>query len=149
MAIFFIKVNIFTPKENLNTENITNSLIFEKQNGVGVENILTTEESNLYKYNIKSYGGTAYVKLSSGKKMTLRKALLDNIINMNFLIEKADEDMDNKKIEFIMWQDGGSKEYRYDNYTIIKLNKVLRAPMNTDVYICTPETTVSDLAPYI
>lgn len=150
LAVIFIKFTIFNKNENLNTENIATLLIFEAQDGIEVENILTAKESELYTYNIKSYGGSAYVKLSNGKKITMRKALLNNIINMDFIIKKADEDMENGKIEPVMYQDGGSKEYRYNDFTIIKLNQLnlnREGPMNfnTDVYICSSKTTIKDL----
>ena len=57
---------------------------------------------------------------------------------MEEIIAKANKDFPDAEI----YQDGGSMEYHYDNYTIIKVHKL---DGNRDVYIGTKDMTINDL----
>lgn len=145
--IIIFKENKEIEANDLNKDNIVIGLSFENQDNLDVKNIINANETKEYAYNIKSCGGEVYVLMSNNEKILLREALLNNIINMNDIIEQAESDVQNNKIENIMYQDGGSKEYRYQEYTIIKLNKLpdLNNERNIDVYITAPQISISDL----
>ena len=57
---------------------------------------------------------------------------------MEEIIQKANKDLPNAA----SYDDGGSKEYHYENYTIIKCNTLNG---NRDVYIGTKDMTLNDV----
>lgn len=99
--------------------------------------IIDKHESNLYNYNIYTLGGTAEVIIDN-HIYSLEKALKDNIIDMDKIIAKATFDFPNA----ISYDDGGSTEYSYNNYTIIKLHTLSR---NQDVYIGDKNFRLNDI----
>lgn len=106
-----------------------------------INKILTQSETDKYDYSIYSYDGSVNI-LISGKEMSLRNALLENKITMNEIIEKANQDEKNGKIEAYIYKDGGSMEYHYENYTMIKYHTL---EGNRDVYIGTKGMNMNDL----
>lgn len=102
-----------------------------------IHSILEKSETDKYNYNIYTYGGNVNI-LINGKELSLRNALLENKITMEEIIEKANKDFPNA----VSYDDGGSMEYHYDNYTIIKIHKLNG---NRDVYIGTKDMTLNDL----
>ena len=84
-----------------------------------VYTILDKSETDKYDYNIYGYDGIVNIKIA-GKEYSLKEALLENKITMEEIIEKASKDEKDGKITAEMYKDGGSMEYHYDNYTIIK-----------------------------
>ena len=61
---------------------------------------------------------------------------------MEEIIEKASKDEKDGKITAEMYKDGGSMEYHYDNYTIIKFATLSG---NGDVYIGTKNLRLTDI----
>lgn len=123
----------------LNNEGF--ELIFskvEKENNP-VTTILDKSESDNYSYNIYAYNGNVNIKIN-GEIISLRKALLNNKITMKEIIEKAKKDLPDA-YEYL-YDDGGTIEYHYEDYTIIKLNKI---DGNKDVYIGDSKTSLNDL----
>ena len=91
--------------------------------------------------------------------MSLEKALKDGYLTLSGILVKANKDV--KEVEDAYaeretelrggpmlfpiktsYDDGGSVEYRYINYTIIKYHKL---DGNRDMYICKAGTTINDL----
>jgi hypothetical protein len=99
--------------------------------------ILDKSETEKYDYNIYVYDGSVNI-LINGEEMSLRNALLQNKITMDEIIEKANKDFP----DAISYDDGGSMEYHYENYTIIKVHTI---DGNRDVYIGNKDMTIHDL----
>lgn len=99
--------------------------------------ILDKSETNKYNYTIYAYDGSVNIKID-GKEYSLKEALLENKITMEEIIQKANKDFPNA----VSYDDGGSKEYHYDNYTIIKCHTLNG---NRDVYIGTKDMTLNDV----
>ena len=82
----------------------------------------------------------------NGKEMSLENALRNGYLTLDGIIAKANQDTDEKepgeKPYNLMYKDGGSMEYHYDNYTIIKCHTLSG---NRDVYMCDTKTTLRDL----
>lgn len=92
-----------------------------------------------YEYMVYSYGlDKVYINLGTGLT-PLSMALRDNLISMEDIIEKCDRDVEKGIIPNIMYQDGGSKVYKYDDYTIVKYNTL---EGNKDIYIGIPEIDI-------
>ncbi len=107
-----------------------------------VHKILDKDETDKYDYSIYAYKVSVNIVIN-GEEMSLRNALLENKITMEEIIEKANKDLPNTDT----YKDGGSKEYHYQLYTIIKLNKIITGWENTnkDVYIGMPDLSINDL----
>ena len=121
------------------------------QDEIGKEEIriiLDKTETDKYDYNIYSYGGDVSIFVD-GIGMPLRDALLKNKVSMEKIIEKANEDFPNA----LIYKDGGSREFHYDNYTIIKRkSKTVRDEGNIpiiedikDVYIGIKNMNINDI----
>lgn len=106
-----------------------------------IHTILDKEETDKYDYSIFAYKVNVNIVINN-EEISLRNALLENKINMNDIIEKANKDLEDKKINGDMYKDGGSTIYKYDNYTIIKCNTLDGVK---DVYIGMPGLTINDI----
>ena len=99
--------------------------------------ILDKSETDKYNYSIYAYEGSVNIVIDE-QEYTLREALLENKITMEEIIAKANKDLP----DAIPYDDGGSIEYHYENYTIIKFHTL---DGNRDVYIGTKNMTINDL----
>lgn len=102
-------------------------LIFHGRKDMGIKTIVANEETDKYSYNVFSKGGDFEIKID-GVIYNLREALLSDKITMEEIIQKANKDIP----EAISYDDGGSMEYHYENYTIIKYHTL---DGNRDVYM--------------
>ena len=85
------------------------------------------------------YYGIDEVKITiNNKTMSLEEALRSGKMTIDGLIKKANKDFPNAEV----YKDGGSTQYHYDNYTIIKMHKI---DGNRDVYIGTKDTTINNI----
>ncbi len=93
-----------------------------------------------YEYMVYSYGlDQVYINLGTGLT-PLSMALRDNLITMEDIIEKCDRDVEKGIIPDILYKDGGSRVYKYDDYTIVKYNTL---DGNKDIYIGTPDIDIN------
>lgn len=103
--------------------------------------ILGKEENETYDYDIYCYNVNVEIEID-GNLLSLRDALLNNKITMNEILEKANKDLSEGKITVANYKDGGSRLYKYDDYTILKCHTI---DGNRDVYFGTPEMTINDV----
>ena len=106
-----------------------------------VYKILDNSETDKYDYNIYGYNGIVNIKID-GNEYSLKEALLENKITMEEIIGKENKDEKDGKITAKIYKDGGSMEYYYDNYTIIKFATLSG---NRDVYIGTKDLRLTDI----
>ena len=118
-------------------------LFYDKQlmESYKVYTILDKSETDKYDYSIYSYAGSVNIRID-GKEYSLKEALLENKITMEEIIAKANKDEKDGKIKADMYKDGGSMEYHYENYTIIKCHTI---DGNRDVYIGTKDLKLNDV----
>jgi len=108
------------------------------------EVIISKGEMKELDYNIYAYEGHIAINLNNDNtsltqnSMSLRDALLQNKITIEEIIAKANKDIPNA----VSYDDGGSMEYHYENYTIIKCHTL---DGNRDVYIGSKDMTMHDL----
>lgn len=117
----------FTANTDNKLKNAEFELIFHGRKDLGIKTIVANEETDKYSYNIFSKGGDFEIKID-GAIYDLREALLNDKITMEEIIEKANKDIP----DAVSYDDGGSKEYHYEDYTIIKYNTLNG---NKDVYM--------------
>ena len=90
-------------------------------------------DCDLYYYGLEEVNITI-----DNKTIPLEEALKTGKMTLDGLIIKANKDIPNPEI----YKDGGSMEYHYDNYTIIKMHKL---EGNRDVYIGTKDMTMRSI----
>ena len=95
------------------------------------------QDFNLYYYGLDE----VYVKVDN-REMPLEEALKSGKMTIQGIIQKANMDENEGKIKAEMYKDGGSMEYYYEDYTIIKMHTVDR---NRDVFIGIPEMNLRNL----
>lgn len=113
----------------------------QPQSDIKVYKIVDKNETDKYDYDVYVYDGSVNIRID-GKDYSLKEALSENKITMEEIIEKANKDEKDGKIKAEMYKDGGSMEYYYENYTIIKFHTL---DGNRDVYIGTKDLKLTDL----
>ena len=100
--------------------------------------ILNNQE--LYKNNsdfdLYYYGLDEVNIFVDNKTMSLEEALRNGKMTLDGIIAKANKDANNDVVKIGQYNDGGTTEYYYDDYTIIKYHSL---DGNRDVYIGIPE----------
>jgi len=84
--------------------------------------IITVNEN--YDYNIYYYGIEDVTVSHNGKLINLKDALISNEVLIDDIINNAIEDVENGKIKVLGYLDGGTREFLYPDYTIIKCNRL-------------------------
>ena len=120
---------------NINIEDI-----YENANNHNKTKRINNKELDRYHtdYDLYYYGIDEVKITINNKTMLLQEALKSGNITLDGLIIKANKDIPNAR----MYRDGGSMEYHYDDYTIIKMHKL---DGNRDVYIGTKDMTINDV----
>lgn len=118
-------------------------LFYDKQpqSDIRVHKIVDKTETDKYDYDVYGYDGSVNIRID-GKDYSLKEALLENKITMEEIIAKANQDEKDGKIKADIYKDGGSIEYHYENYTIIKYHTL---DGNRDVYIGTKDLKLTDV----
>ena len=92
---------------------------FEQRKDLGYEKIYHNEELN---YDVYTYSGDAKIKLEDGQEYDLKTALAENKVTIEEILHRADFDSEAGKCQKLSYSDGGSTEYCYDFFTILKLD---------------------------
>lgn len=124
-----------TKIEIKSTENF--QLIFNQKTGNVKKQIVDKNTNKQYNYNVYVWNGDVQIIIDD-KTYSLEEAINKNKITMDEIITKANKDIPNAP----SYDDGGSIEYHYDNYTIIKFHKI---DGNRDVYIGNEKLTIHDV----
>lgn len=106
--------------------------------------IINKSETERYDYNIYAYDGNINILIGK-EEISLRKALLEGKITMNEIIAKANQDFpETSSAGYVKsYDDGGSMEYHYPNFTIIKMHTL---DGNRDVFIGNKDMTMHKLS---
>lgn len=131
----------------INTDNILIDgyedfeLEVKVSNKIEKKKILNNKDlsSDKQDYNLYFYGLDAVNVTVNNKTMSLEDALKSGKLTIQGLLQKANRDIPNA----ICYKDGGSIEYHYKDYTIIKYHTLSG---NGDVYIGVPEMKLTDLS---
>lgn len=90
-------------------------------------------------YDLYYYGLEEVNVKVNDKVMTLENALKDGYLTLGGILSKANKDRGDNVVSY---DDGGSREYQYETFVIIKYHKL---DGNRDMYICKAGTTLNDL----
>lgn len=136
--------------DNIETDGYDDfSLIVKSTDKLEKKKILNNTE--LYKNNSNFdlyYMGVSEVNVFvDNKEMPLEEALRKGYLTLDGIISKISKETDGNEGGSVlpyynMYKDGGTMEYQYEDYTIIKYHSLNG---NRDVYICKPGTKLNDL----
>ena len=129
----------------INTNNILTNGYEEFEiavkNSESIKKIKILNNTELYKnnsdFNLYYYGLDEVNVTVDNKTMPLEEALRTGKMTIDGIIVKANKDFPN----VVSYDDGGSIEYHYEDYTIIKCHTL---DGNRDVYIGVPEMTLKN-----
>lgn len=108
-----------------------------KESEKGKKQITDKKTNEKYDYNVYVYNGSMEIKINK-KTYSLEEALKKGKITMSEIIEKANKDITNP----LFYDDGGSVEYHYDDFTIIKMHTL---DGNRDVYFGNKKLKLKDV----
>ena len=121
--------------------------ITRKEDDSNIKRELITDKNFKQKhgYNVYYYGIEKVKVLQNGKEIDLKEAMSKDNAIIEKIVLKAEKDTGLGIVKnYGMYKDGGTEEYEYDNYNIIKSNRLAgENSRNRDVYI-----TRSDLKYY-
>ena len=119
----------------------------EKEDDSNIKKELITDKNFEQKhgYNVYYYGVEDIKVLKDGKEIDLKEAISKDNAIIEKIVLKAEKDTGLGIVKnYGMYKDGGTEEYEYDDYNIIKSNRLAgENSRNRDVYI-----TRSDLKYY-
>ena len=121
--------------------------ITRKEDDSNIKRELITDKNFEQKhgYNVYYYGVEKVKVLQNGKEIDLKEAISKDNAIIEKIVLKAEKDTGLGIVKnYGMYKDGGTEEYKYDDYNIIKSNRLAgENSRNRDVYI-----TRSDLKYY-
>lgn len=134
----------------INTDKISTEgykdfeITVKKSNDITKKKILNNKDlsSDKQDYNLYFYGLDEVNVTIKGQTMSLEKTLKSGKMTLDGIIQKANKDEKEGKIRAEMYKEGGSMEYHYKDYTIIKCHSTSG---NSDVYIGIPSMKLNDL----
>lgn len=129
-VIFYIKANntlVDGPSEHeickytLESSNYKKdiNLNFYQRKDLGLK---TISEFGDYDFNILTYGGDVSFTFDTDMVYTFEDALKENVVTVDKILEQARIDAEYGICKEGYYSDGGSIEYLYDDYTILKYN---------------------------
>ena len=97
-------------------------LVYNQNDKKELTKIIDKNSSEYYDFDIYTYGGDVLININD-KSYDLKEALLQNIISVDDILDKAKNDVQNNVCTEGEYLDGGSIEYYYEDYTILKCHK--------------------------
>lgn len=104
--------------------------------------VLLSEKQGQESYSVYSYNGNVEVKIGE-EIYPLEEAIKEGEISMDKVLEKAEGDFKEESMGDYIYADGGSIEYPYEDYTLIKLN--IMDGGSKDLYICPKNTKLTEI----
>ena len=122
--------------------------ITRKEDDSNIKRELITDKNfeQKYGYNVYYYGIEKVKVLQNGKEVDLKEAILKDNKIMEKIVAKAEKDTGLGIVKnYGMYNDGGTAEYTYNNYNIIKCDKLSENGNIKDVYITRGDIKYTDI----
>ena len=91
---------------------------------MGIKQIAKSNQYDNIDYGLYTIAGDVTITVEQDMVYSLEDALDQKIISVESILNQAKEDEKYGICETALFQDGGSIEYRYNDYTILKLNSL-------------------------
>ena len=143
--LYLLRYNNKAIPVEYNSEYTLNITRKEDDSNIKKELITDKNFEQKHGYNVYYYGVEKVKVLQNGKEIDLKEAISKNNAIIEKIVLKAEKDTGLGIVKnYGMYKDGGTEEYEYDDYNIIKSNRLAgENSRNRDVYI-----TRSDLKYY-
>lgn len=129
-----------------NSEYTLNIIRKEDDSNIKRELITDKKFKQKHGYNVYYYGIEKAKVLKDGKEVDLKEAILKDNAIMEKIVLKAEKDTGLGIVKnYGMYKDGGTEEYEYDNYNIIKCDKLSENGNIRDVYITRSDIKYTDI----
>lgn len=122
--------------------------ITRKEDDSNIKRELITDKNFEQKhgYNVYYYGIEKVKVLQNGKEVDLKEAILKDNKIIEKIVAKAEKDTGLGIVKnYGMYNDGGTAEYTYNNYNIIKCDKLSENGNIKDVYITRSDIKYTDI----
>ena len=122
--------------------------ITRKEDDSNIKRELITDKNFEQKhgYNVYYYGIEKVKVLQNGKEVDLKEAILKDNKIIEKIVSKAEKDTGLGIVKnYGMYNDGGTAEYTYNNYNIIKCDKLSEDGNIKDVYITRGDIKYTDI----
>lgn len=97
-------------------------LTYMQRKDMGVKQIAKINQFDNTDFEVYTLGGDVTITIEQDMVYSLEEALNKKIITVNSILEQAKLDEEYGICEIAFYKDGGSTEYRYKDYTILKFN---------------------------
>ena len=105
---------------------------YNQRKDLGIKTIIDKNSSDKYDYSVCTFGGDVTITIEGDMVYSLEDALSQNVISVEDILNQAKMDETYGLCESGYCLDGGSTEYLYTDYTILKYNTL---DGNKDLYI--------------
>ena len=105
---------------------------YNQRKDLGIKTIIDKNSSDKYDYSVCTFGGDVTITIEKDMVYSLEDALSQNVISVEDILKQAKMDAAYGLCESGYYPDGGSIEYLYTDYTILKYNTL---DGNKDLYI--------------
>lgn len=99
-------------------------LTYLQRKDLGVNKIAEEGQFDNVDFGLYTFGGDVTVTIEQDMVYSLKDALNEKKISVESILDQAKEDEKYGFCEKQLYQDGGSIEYRYNDYTILKFNSL-------------------------
>lgn len=99
-------------------------LTYHGRKDMGIKQIAKTNQFDNIDYGLYTLAGDVTVTIEQDMVYSLEDALNEKIISVQSILDQAKEDEKYGICEELYYQDGGSIEYIYKDYTILKFNSL-------------------------
>lgn len=99
-------------------------LIYHARKDMGIDQIAKTNQFDNIDYGLYTIAGDVTITIEQDMVYSLEDALKDGVISIQSILDQAKEDEKYGICEAASYSDGGSIEYRYKDYTILKFNSL-------------------------
>ena len=99
-------------------------LTYHGRKDMGIKQIAKPNQYDNIDYGLYTIAGDVTITVEQDMVYSLEDALDQKIISVESILDQAKEDEKYGICETALFQDGGSIEYRYNDYTILKLNSL-------------------------
>ena len=97
-------------------------LTYMARKDMGVKKIAEENQFDNLDFGVYTIAGDVSITIEGDMVYSLEDALTQGVITVQDIIEQAKQDLKYGFCEEAYYQDGGSREYRYTEYTILKYN---------------------------
>lgn len=144
--LYLLRYNNKAIPVEYNSEYTLNITRKEDDSNIKKELITDKNFEQKHGYNVYYYGIEKVKVLQNGKEVDLKEAILKDNKIIEKIVAKAEKDTGLGIVKnYGMYNDGGTAEYIYNNYNIIKCDKLSENGNIKDVYITRGDIKYTDI----